>query len=92
VGIDRTLQKIPSKTCPGENKNIMNDANQKADPPDNEDLNNVDGMAKAFLVQVAWSYAEALERTKRAENQHKPAPESQPKSQVEPADRTSENN
>lgn len=74
----------------------MNDANQKADQPENNDLNNLDGnldgMAKAFIVQVAWSYAEALERTKRHENQQKPVQKSQPKSPVEPDDRTSENN
>jgi hypothetical protein len=71
---------------------MTNDANQKAEPPEKEDSKNLDGMAKAFIVNVAWSYAEALERTKRAENRHKPAPESQPKSQEKPVDRTPENN
>lgn len=71
---------------------MMNDANQKAESPENEDSKNLDGMAKAFIVSVAWSYAEALERTKRAEEQQKPAPESQPESQEKPVDRTPENN
>jgi hypothetical protein len=80
VGIDRTLQKLSSKTRTGENKKIMTDANQKAEPPESEKLKNLDGMAKAFLVQFAWSYAEALERTKRDRNQQEPAPESQEES------------
>jgi hypothetical protein len=72
---------------------MMNDANQKAEPPENEDSKNLDGMAKAFIVSVAWSYAEALERTKRAEDKkQESAPESQPKSQEKPVDRTPENN
>ena len=83
VGIDRTLQKIARKTSPGVNKNIMNDGNQKAEPPENEDSQNLSGMAKAFLVSVAWSYAEALERMKRLQNLQKPAPESQAESQPE---------
>jgi hypothetical protein len=73
-------------------KKMMNDANQKADPSENEDSKNLDGMAKAFIVSVAWSYAEALERTKRAEHRQKSAPESQPESQEKPVDRTPENN
>ena len=84
------MQKLASKTCPGENKNIMNDANQKVDPPKSEDVKNLEGMAKAFIVNVAWSYADALERTKRAENQQEAAPESQTESQVEKADRAPE--
>jgi hypothetical protein len=90
VGIDRTMQKLSSKTCPGENKNMMNDANQKDEPPESEDLKNLDAIAKAFIVQMAWSYAEALERTKRDKNQQKPAPESQPESEAEPVDRPCE--
>lgn len=65
----------------------MNDANQKSESPESEDLKNLDGMAKAFLVQVAWSYAEALERTKRAENQQQPEPESQPESEADAVDK-----
>lgn len=65
----------------------MNDVNRKADPPENEDLDNLDGMAKALLVQVAWSYAEALERTKRAQNQQKPVPKSGPESQTQAVDK-----
>ena len=53
-------------------------------------------MAKAFIVSVAWSYAEALERTKRSRNQQKPAPESEAESeaesQTETVDRTFEKN
>jgi len=92
VGIDRTLQKVARKTSPGANKNMMNDGNQKPEPPESEDSENLDGMAKAFIVSVAWSYAEALERTKRAEKQQETAPESQPESPAETVDRTSESN
>ena len=67
---------------------MMNDGNQKAEPPESEDSKDLDGMAKAFLVSVAWSYAEALERTKRSQNPQEPAPES-PTEQVE---RDPENN
>jgi hypothetical protein len=83
VGIDRRLQQVVRKTCPGENKNMTNDGNQKAEPPESEDSKNLDGMAKAFIVSVAWSYAEALERMKRSQNPQEPAPES-PTEQVEP--------
>ncbi|MEG4172325.1 MULTISPECIES: hypothetical protein [unclassified Microcoleus] len=83
VGIDRTLQKIVRKTCPGENKNMMNDGNQKAEAPESEDAQNLSGMAKAFIVSVAWSYAEALERMKRSRTPQEAAPES-PTEQVEP--------
>ncbi|MEG5163160.1 hypothetical protein QUB37_22505 [Microcoleus sp. AT3-A2] len=83
MGIDRRLQKIARKTCPGENKNMINDGNQKAEAPETEDAKNLSAMAKAFLVNVAWSYAESLERMKRARNPQEPAPES-PKEQVEP--------
>jgi len=82
VGIDRRLQKIAIKTWPGENKNMMNDGNQKAEAPETEDAQNLSGMAKAFLVNVAWSYAEALELMKRSRNPQEPAPES-PTEQVE---------
>jgi len=71
---------------------MMNDANQKDEPPESEDLKNLDALGKAFIVQMAWSYAEALERTKRDQNQQKPAPESQPESEAEPVDRPCENN
>ncbi|MEG5057215.1 MULTISPECIES: hypothetical protein [Microcoleaceae] len=84
MGIDRTLQKIARKTSPGENKNMTNDGNPKAQTPDNEDLKKkLDGIGKALIVSVAWSYAEALERTKRAEKEQKSTPESQPESQPE---------
>jgi len=84
VGIDRTLQKIARKTSPGENKNMTNDGNPKAQAPDNDDLKKeLDGIGKALIVSVAWSYAEALERTKRAEKKQETAPESQPESQPE---------
>jgi len=83
VGIDRQLQKIARKTCPGENKNMMNDGNQKAEAPETQESQNLSGMAKAFLVSVAWSYAEALERMKRSRNPQQPAQES-PTEQVEP--------
>ncbi|MCC3407363.1 MAG: hypothetical protein JGK17_17570 [Microcoleus sp. PH2017_10_PVI_O_A] len=63
---------------------MTNDGNPKAQAPDNEDFQkNLDGMAKALIVSVAWSYAEALERTKRAEKEQKATPESQPESQPE---------
>lgn len=71
---------------------MTNDGNHKAEPPEIPDLNNLDGMAKAFLVSMAWSYAEALEQTKRSENQRKPVPESQPECQTEQVDRDSESN
>jgi hypothetical protein len=83
VGIDRTLKQVARKTCPGENKNMTNDGNQKAEPLESEDSKNLSGMAKAFLVSVAWSYAEALERMKRSRNPQEPAPES-PTEEVEP--------
>ncbi len=60
---------------------MMNDGNPKGEPPESKDSENLDGMAKAFIVSVAWSYAEALERTKRAQNKQEIAPESQPESQ-----------
>jgi len=83
VGIDRTLKQVARKTCPGEKKNMTNDGNQKAEPLESEDSKNLSGMAKAFLVSVAWSYAEALERMKRSRNPQEPAPES-PTEEVEP--------
>ena len=55
---------------------MMNDGNQKAEAPESEDAQNLSGMAKAFIVSVAWSYAEALERMKRSQNPQEPAPES----------------
>ncbi|MEG4809732.1 hypothetical protein QUA82_18670 [Microcoleus sp. F8-D3] len=81
MGIDRKLQKITRKTCAGEN--MMNDGNQKAEAPASEETKNLSGMAKAFLVSVAWSYAEALERMKRSQNPQETAPES-PTEQVAP--------
>ncbi|NJR24271.1 MAG: hypothetical protein HC786_20015 [Richelia sp. CSU_2_1] len=69
---------------------MTNDDDRKSEPPESEDVKNLDGMAKAFIVNVAWSYAEALERSKRAKNKQKPAPESQPQSQVEKADSSPE--
>jgi len=88
------MQKLASKTRSGEKKNMMNDANQKDEPPESEDLKNLDALGKAFIVQMAWSYAEALERTKpkHDKNQQEPAPESQPESEAEPVDRPCENN
>ncbi|MEG4505789.1 hypothetical protein QUA81_19215 [Microcoleus sp. F6_B4] len=83
MGIDRKLPKITRKTCAGENKNMMNDGNQKAEASETDDTRNLSGMAKAFLVSVAWSYAEALERMKRSDNPQEPAPDS-PTEQVEP--------
>ncbi len=75
---------------------MMNDGNPKPEPPESKDSENLDGIAKAFIVSVAWSYAEALERTKRAQNQQEIAPESQAdsetESQTETVDRTFENN
>ena len=71
---------------------MTNDGNPKPEPPESEDSENLDGMAKAFLVSVAWSYAEALERTKRAQNQQEPAPESPAESPTETVDRTFEKN
>ncbi|MEP6515943.1 hypothetical protein [Microcoleus vaginatus] len=62
---------------------MMNDGNQKAEAPESEESQNLSGMAKAFLVSVAWSYAEALEATKRSRNPQEPAPEA-PTEQVEP--------
>ena len=93
VGIDRTLEQLARKTCPGENKNMTNDGNQKAEPPESEDSKDLSGMAKAFLVSVAWSYAEALERTKRSSrNPQVPAPESPTESPREQVDRNPESN
>ncbi|MDP8933544.1 MAG: hypothetical protein M3N42_05225, partial [Cyanobacteriota bacterium] len=89
---DRTLQKLARKTCPGENKNMTNDGNQKAEAPESEDSQNLSGMAKAFLVSVAWSYAEALEVTKRSRNPQEAAPESPTESHTEQVDRNPESN
>ncbi len=69
---------------------MTNDGNPKAEPPESKDSENLDGMAKAFIVGVAWSYAEALERTKHAQNQQEAMPESQPESETETVDRTFE--
>jgi hypothetical protein len=92
LGIDRTLEQVAIKTCPGENKNMTNDGNQKAEPPESEHLKDLSGMGKAFLVSVAWSYAEALERTKRSRNPQVPAPESPTESPREQVDRNPESN
>ncbi|UNU27615.1 hypothetical protein [Microcoleus vaginatus] len=62
---------------------MMNDGNQKAEAAETEDTQNLSGMAKAFIVSVAWSYAEALERMKGSQNPQEAAPES-PIEQVEP--------
>ncbi len=62
---------------------MTNDGNQKAEPPESENSKNLSGMAKAFLVSVAWSYAEALQQTKRSRNPQVPAPESPTESQAE---------
>lgn len=60
---------------------MTNDGNPKPQAPDNEDLKKeLDGIGKALIVSVAWSYAEALERTKRAEKEQKATPKSQPES------------
>ncbi|MGL5064513.1 MAG: hypothetical protein ACRC62_31375 [Microcoleus sp.] len=79
---------------------MTNDGNQPAEPPKSKDLKNLDsknldsknldGMAKAFIVNFAWSYAEALERSKSSKNQQEPAPESPPESQVKKADSSPE--
>ena len=65
---------------------MMNDGNKKTQVPESEDSENLSGIAKAFLVNVAWSYAEALERMKQPKKQEatpeSPA-ESQPESQPE---------
>ncbi|MFM9264523.1 hypothetical protein [Tychonema sp. BBK16] len=71
---------------------MTNDGNHEAKAPESPDSNNLDGMAKALLVSMAWSYAEALEQTKRSKNQQKPAPESESESQTEQTDRNSETN
>ena len=71
---------------------MTNDGNQKAEPPESEHSKNVSGMAKAFLVSVAWSYAEALERTKRSRHPQVPAPESPTESPREQVDRNPESN
>ncbi|WP_333129772.1 hypothetical protein [Microcoleus sp. Pol11C3] len=62
---------------------MMNDGNQKAEVPETEDAQTFSAMAKAFIVNVSWSYAEALERMKRSRNPQEPAPES-PTEQVKP--------
>ena len=60
---------------------MTNDGSPKAEAPDNDDLQkNLDGIGKALIVSVAWSYAEALERTKRDRKEQKATPESQPES------------
>ena len=71
---------------------MMNDGDKKSEPPEKEDSKNLDGMAKAFIVSVAWSYAEALERTKHAQNQQEAMPESPAESETETVDRTFEKN
>ena len=71
---------------------MMNDGNQKAEAPETQESQNLSGMAKAFLVSVAWSYAEALERTKRSQNTQVPAPESPTESPREQVDRNPESN
>ncbi len=71
---------------------MTNDGNQKAEPPESEDSQNVSDMAKAFLVSVAWSYAEALDRTKRSRNPQGPAPKSPTESQIEQVHRNPESN
>ncbi len=71
---------------------MTNDGNHKGEAPESTDSKNLDGMAKAFLVSMAWSYADALEQTKRSENKQQPAPESESESQIEQVDRNSETN
>ncbi|MBW3586135.1 MAG: hypothetical protein KY448_09895 [Cyanobacteria bacterium 0813] len=71
---------------------MTNDGNQKAEAPESEDSQNLSGMAKAFLVSVAWSYAEALDQTKRSQNSQEPTPKSPTESQIEQAERNPESN
>lgn len=71
---------------------MTNDGNHEAEVPESLDSKNLNGMAKALLVSMAWSYAEALEQTKRSKNQQKPAPECESESQTEQVDRNSETN
>lgn len=44
---------------------MVHEANQKAHPPDGDDLKDLNGMAKALIVSMAWSYADAVEKNKR---------------------------
>ncbi|MBE9120075.1 MULTISPECIES: hypothetical protein [Microcoleaceae] len=71
---------------------MTDDGNPKAPAPESDDSKNFDGIAKAFIVSVAWSYAEALERTKRSENQQEAAQQSQTQSETEQVDRAPERN
>ncbi|MEG3977133.1 hypothetical protein QT970_21290 [Microcoleus sp. herbarium8] len=71
---------------------MTDDGNPKAPAPESDDSKNFDGIAKAFIVSVAWSYAEALERTKRSENQQEAAQKSQTQSETEQVDRAPERN
>ncbi|MGB3265113.1 MAG: hypothetical protein WBA89_14310 [Microcoleus sp.] len=71
---------------------MTDDGNPKAPAPESEDSKNFAGMAKALLVSVAWSYAEALERTKRSRNSQEPAQQSQTESETEQVDRAPEGN
>ncbi|WP_293149151.1 MULTISPECIES: hypothetical protein [unclassified Microcoleus] len=63
---------------------MTNDGSPKSSVPNNDDIQkDLDGIGKALIVSVAWSYAEALERTKREQKEQKAKRESQSESQPE---------
>ncbi|HLO51206.1 MAG TPA: hypothetical protein VK211_22520 [Kamptonema sp.] len=56
---------------------MVNEANKNDRPPENEDLKDLNGIAKGMIVGIAWSYADALEKNKQAESQQETAQKSE---------------
>jgi len=56
---------------------MLNEANQKDTTPENDDLKDLKGIFKAMIVNVAWDYADILEKNKRAASQQKTGEKSQ---------------
>ncbi len=56
---------------------MLNEANQKDTTPENDDLKDLKGIFKAMIVNIAWDYADILEKNKRAQSQQKTGEKSQ---------------
>ena len=66
---------------------MIDEGNQKTQPPENDDLKDLKGIFKAMIVSLAWDYADILEKNKRAESQQETGEKSQeektdPKSKI----------
>lgn len=56
---------------------MIDEGNQKTQPPENDDLKDLKGIFKAMIVNIAWDYADILEKNKRAASQQKTGEKSQ---------------